>query len=109
MSEVDTKILVDCGHDFDVFFGRWNRGRKPNNRGIKDGMAASIGKEWSHFCCRNYRVVVSELTSGEEGAPVILLVRAENTKVLFNDLIDDFRGAIGLRVEGRREIQVDSK
>jgi hypothetical protein len=47
---------------------------------------------------RRDRVVVCELCEREERNPVILVVGTVDAKVLFNDLIDNFGGTIGLQM-----------
>ena len=49
-------------------------------------------------------IVVGEFGEGKERFPIILLVVAVHSKVLFQNLIRSFCLSIGLRVEGGREV-----
>ena len=71
------------------------------------GMVSVVGEERSLAGRGMDGVVVSELGEGEELLPVVLLVVAEGTQVLFEDLVDALGLAVGLWVERRGHVGLD--
>ena len=71
-----------------------------------DGMITFVGEKLrdSSGSCRS--IVVSELTKGEEAGPVVLLVVAEDVKVLLKGLIELFRLSIIFWVITRCEVNL---
>jgi hypothetical protein len=69
-----------------------------------DGMVAVVGEERGVAGRCVDRVVVGKLGAGQKLLPVVLLVVAEGTEILFQDLVDTFSLAITLWMERGRHV-----
>ena len=62
------------------------------------GIIAFIGKEQGNSCSSTWSVVVSKFCKWKEHIPVVLLVVAENLKILFQGLVSPFHLTITFQV-----------
>jgi hypothetical protein len=90
-----------------VFFSSGDLSGGSNNERIEYGVMTIVRKEGSHIGGRVDGVVVAKFSQGEQRTPIILLIIAEDTKILFQDLIKHFSGSISLRVKGGGEVDFD--
>jgi len=70
-------------------------------------MKPFVCEERRDIGCRMGCVVICKLSDWQLGNPVVLLIIDENVKVLFEDLVDPFGLAIGLRMISGRQICLD--
>ena len=68
------------------------------------GVITFVGKKWRNSSRSHGSIVVSELTKREEAGPVVLLVVAEDPKVLLKGLIESFGLSIAFRMITRCEV-----
>jgi len=70
-------------------------------------MKPFVCEERCDIGCQMGCVVICKLGDWQLGNPVILLIVDENAKVLFEDLVDSFGLAVGLRMISSRQIHLD--
>ena len=65
-----------------------------------------VGEDWGNSSGSHGSIIVSEFTEREETGPVVLLVVAEDPKVLFKSLIEPFGLSIAFQVITRGEVDL---
>ena len=80
------------------------------NSGYVHGQCCSrivsvVGKEWRNLCSQMSRVVIRKLGDGEKVGPVVLLVIAVDSYILFEGLIRVFCLTIAFRMISRSEVE----
>src|SRR3984893_14778365 len=68
-------------------------------------MITLVREEWGNPRSGARSIVVGEFRQGEEFRPVVLLIIAVTTEVLFQRLVSSFRLSVALRVIPRSEVQ----
>src|ERR1700731_4263918 len=68
-------------------------------------MITLVRKEWGNPHSGAQSIVVGEFRQGEEFGPVVLLIIAVTTEVLFQCLVGSFHLSVALRVIPRSEVQ----
>src|ERR1700731_1504525 len=68
-------------------------------------MITLVRKEWGNPRSGARSIVVGEFRQGQEFRPVVLLINAVTTEVLFQHLVSSFRLSVALRVIPRGEVQ----
>jgi len=109
VGKIELELLVDVVERLDklVHFGiLGTRDMELNSYG-RVGMVPVVGEERSLAGRGMDGVVVGELGERKEFLPVVLLVVAEGTQVLFEDLVDAFSLTVGLWVERRGHVGFD--
>jgi hypothetical protein len=72
-------------------------------------MIAFVGEEWRDPSDGTRGVVEGKLSKEQEVGPVVLLVRAVRTEILFESLISPFGLAVGLWMVARGEVELHVK
>jgi hypothetical protein len=67
-------------------------------------MSNCTSKEEGHVGLGISTIIVARFLKGEGRKPIFLLVGTVCAKLLFKNLIDNFNGAINLRIMCRREV-----
>src|ERR1700726_2557027 len=68
-------------------------------------MITLVCKEWGNPCSGAWSIVVGKFCQGQEFGPVVLLVIAVTTEVLFQCLVSSFHLSIALWVIPRSKVQ----
>lgn len=107
ISKVRGKVLVDVTEGLGQSFDRWVGRLAGVDGGWKRGMVAVVGDErcLAGRCVGG--VVICEFREREQLLPIVLLVVAEYPQILLQDLVDSFRLAVTLWVEGCRQVGLD--
>ena len=66
-----------------------------------------IGEERRYLGRGMLGIVVRELCQGKDVKPVVLLIVAKGSQILFEDLVDTFRLSVRLGVKGRRLVTLN--
>ena len=70
------------------------------------GVVTFVGEKWRNSGRSRGSIVVSKLTKREEAGPVVLLVIAEDLKVLLKGLIEPFGLSVTFQVITRGEVNL---
>lgn len=70
------------------------------------GVIAFVGEKWRNSGRSRRSIVVGKLTKREEAGPVVLLIVAEDPKVLLEGLIESFGLSIAFWVITRCEVNL---
>ena len=76
---------------------------------VEGWVVALIGEEGRYTGGGVRRIVIGEFSEREEVGPIVLLVQAIVSEVLFQGLVSSFRLTIGLRIISRCEVEPDAE